>query len=132
MAGEVRSLVHRRVRNAIREYLSPLMGGVPIPDEDDALSGTGWPLGMEIRRQDLEAVAVRVAGVRYVTTIQLGTQRADGSLQDVNVQPLLGLELPWLTGIAVGDNAEPLDIFSDSKIPTTGDLIPVPVIPKKC
>ena len=77
MPGQVRSLVYKRVREAIRAYLSPLVGGVPDPCADD-LVGTGWPLGMEVRRQDLEAVAVRVEGVRYVTGIRLGVQNGAG------------------------------------------------------
>lgn len=132
MPGEVRSIVFKRVRDALREYLSPLVGGVPIPDQDDELVGSGWALGMELRRQDLEAVAVRVDGVRYVKSSKLGIRQPAGNLVDVATQQFLGLELPWLTGINVGDAAEPLDIFTGVTTPAPGDVIPVPVIPKKC
>ena len=132
MPSEVRSIVYKRVREAMREYLSPLVGGVPIPDTNDELVGTGWPLGMELRRQDLEAVAVRVDGVRYVKSIKLGIEEPAGNLVDVAERAFLGLELPWLTGISVGNEAELLEIFTGVTTPAAGDAIPVPVIPKKC
>lgn len=131
MPGEVRSLVNKRVREAIREYLSPLAGGVPESCETEDAQGTGWPLGMEIRRQDLEAVAVRVSGVRYVTGIRLGVQSPGGNLQDVATHKIVGLELPWLSGIDVGEQPAPLDVFTGTA-PLAGDAVPVPVIPKKC
>lgn len=132
MPGEVRSLVHKRVRAAIREYLSPLVGGTPLPDEDGESVGTGWPLGMEVRRQDLEAVAVRVDGVRYVTGISLGVAGPGGTIQDVAERKLTGLELPWLSDVAVGDTLEPLDVFSGTAQPGPAGRVPAPVIPKKC
>ncbi len=130
MPGQVRSLVYKRVREAIRAYLSPLIGGVPNPCDED-LVGTGWPLGMEVRRQDLEAVAVRVEGVRYVTGTRLGVQNGAGQLVDVAQQQMLGLQLPWLTGIDVGAQPEDLAAFSGVAA-DPGEALPVPVIPKKC
>ena len=132
MPGEVRSLVHKRVREAIRAYLSPLVGGVPMLNEDGEMAGGGWPLGMEIRRQDLEAVAVRVDGVRYVTGIKLGIQSPAGAMDDVAEKQIVGLQLPWLSGLAVGDTLESLDIFSGVAQPGDDERVPVPVIPKKC
>ncbi len=131
MPGEVRSLVHKRVKDAIRTYLSPLVGGVPNPD-DENLVGTGWQLGMEIRQQDLEAVAVRVEGVRYINRIRFGVLAPAGNLQEVTERQLVGLQLPWLTGIEAGEQAEPLDVFTGVTSPGPGDVIPVPVIPRKC
>jgi hypothetical protein len=131
MPGEQRSLVYKRVREAIREYLSPLVGGVPTPKEDGEIMGTGWPLGMELRRQDLEAVAVRVEGVRYVTGIKLGVMNAVSELEDVETVAMLGLELPWLSGIDVAAQPEELSAFTGAP-PITSDSLPVPVIPKKC
>ena len=81
LPGQFREVVQRNVMNAIRDYLSPLTGGPPAYNQitleaecapADAGStitsvhGKGWPLNMDVRRQDLEAVASRVAGVRYV------------------------------------------------------------------
>lgn len=132
MPGEVRSLVHKRAREAIREYLSPLEGGVPTLNDEGWMAGGGWPLGMEIRVQDLEAVAVRVDGVRYVTGIKFGIQSPGGTIQEVTKQQIVGLQLPWLSGLTVGDTLEPLDIFTGATQPGEGDAVPVPVIPKKC
>ncbi len=131
MPGQVRSLVYKRVREAMRAYLSPLVGGVPIPSEDGEEAGLGWPLGMELRRQDLEAVAVRVEGVRYVTGIHLGVLDAAGNLVDVAQQQLLGLQLPWLSGLDVAAQPEALDAFSGVAA-AAGEALPAPVIPKKC
>ena len=130
MPGQVRSLVYKRVREAIRAYLSPLIGGVPDPCLEEP-AGAGWPLGMELRRQDLEAVAVRVEGVRYVTGLRLGIRDAAGNLADVAQKQMLGLQLPWLSGIAVGAQPEELSAFSGPAA-DPGDSLPVPVIPKKC
>lgn len=131
MPGQVRSLVYKRVREEIREYLSPLVGGVPTSTGEGEVLGTGWQLGMELRRQDLEAVAVRVEGVRYVTGIKLGVMNAVGQLVDVAQKTMLGLQLPWLSGIDVGAAPESLDAFTG--VPAqAGDSLPVPVIPKKC
>jgi predicted phage baseplate assembly protein len=133
MPGQVRSLVYKRVREAIREYLSPLVGGVPTPTGEGEILGTGWQLGMEVRRQDLEAVAVRVEGVRYVTGIKLGVPSAGSgqTLVDVSQKTMLGLQLPWLSGIDVGPQPEALDAFTGVSA-EPGSSLPVPVIPKKC
>ncbi|MFZ0546124.1 MAG: putative baseplate assembly protein [Candidatus Promineifilaceae bacterium] len=131
MPGQVRSLVYKRVREEIREYLSPLVGGVPTSTGEGEVLGTGWELGMEVRRQDLEAVAVRVEGVRYVTGIKLGVMNAVGGIVDVAQKTMLGLQLPWLSGITVGATPDSLDAFTG--VPAQpGDSLPVPVIPKKC
>jgi hypothetical protein len=79
----------------------------------------------------LEAVAVRVEGVRYVTGIKLGVMNAVGGLVDVAQQPMLGLQLPWLSGIDVAAQPEDLNAFTGGPA-VAGDSLPVPVIPKKC
>jgi hypothetical protein len=86
---------------------------------------------MEVRRQDLEAVAVRVDGVRYVNDIRFGVEDAAGNLQDKPSLKITGLKLPWLSGIEVGSSAAPLDVFT-GVAPEADDVVPVPVIPKKC
>jgi hypothetical protein len=88
---------------------------------------------MEVRRQDLEAVAVRVEGVRYVTGIKLGVPSAGSgqTLVDVSQKTMLGLQLPWLSGIDVGPQPEALDAFTGVSA-EPGSSLPVPVIPKKC
>ena len=153
MAGQQRTIVAQRVRAALREYLSPLVGGPPVPGassveavcNDSSLAGSdpcapargmGWPLGMEVRSQDLEAVAVRVEGVRYVNRLRLGVLAAGGAgLTEVNVQPIWGIQLPWLAGVSVQEgDAEPLSIFlGEGPDPAQpGQSVPVPVLRKKC
>ena len=96
-AGQMREQVQRAVRDALRAYLSPLTGGPagagaaaldPVcvatdpADPCAAPSGAGWPLEMEVRRQDLEAVVTRVPGVRYVQSIRLGVTSGGATLTD--------------------------------------------------
>ncbi len=147
MAGQTREVVLKRVMDAISNYLSPLTGGTPndtpITLESDLSSssstgGTGWPLSTDIRKQDLEAVATRVAGVRYVDSIYLGMLPSPASggltLTDVESVPLVGLQLPVLSGIAVREGpADDLgDIFGQQPPQTPPTVVPVPVLPKQC
>jgi hypothetical protein len=160
LPGRVREVVQRDVLNAIRDYLSPLTGGPP-PDNQLTLeaaclstnatssgaAGTGWPLGMDVRRQDLEAVAARVAGVRYVDSIKLGITPEEGTtLMDVESVPLVGLQLPRLMGVSVreGPATDVADLLGLNSPPTPGggptggvptsspNTVPVPVLPPKC
>jgi hypothetical protein len=165
LPGQFREVVQRNVMNAIRDYLSPLTGGPPAYNQITleaecapadagstitAMHGTGWPLNMDVRRQDLEAVASRVAGVRYVDSIRLGIAPEDGgpTLVDVESVPILGLQLPRLVGISVreGPATEVADLLGQPLTPpsTSGpgagvpgktgnpSAVPVPVLPQKC
>ncbi|HEY7200412.1 MAG TPA: baseplate J/gp47 family protein, partial [Candidatus Dormibacteraeota bacterium] len=152
LPGHLRELVQQDVRAALREYLSPLVGGPPVlvastdaacgeaaavaADPCPTLRGLGWQLGTEVRRQDLEAAATRVPGVRYVDSIRLGVRAADGTtLTDVATVRLAGLQLPRLVGISVGEGpAEDLaSILGQQPLPPAAqNQVPVPVLPKKC
>ncbi len=168
LPGRVREVVQRDVLNAIRDYLSPLTGGPPPDNQltleatclsaDSASSdgsgagGTGWPLSTDVQRQDLEAVAARVAGVRYVDSIHLGITPAEGTtLTDVDSVPMVGLQLPRLMGVSVREGAatDVADLLGLTPPPTPGggpagggqpggvpasgpNAVPVPVLPKKC
>lgn len=162
LPGQLRETVQRSVMNAIRTYLSPLTGGPPSynqvtleaecppPDASGATmptSGTGWPLNMDVRRQDLEAIASRVAGVRYVDSIKLGIAPVGGTtLVDVESVPIIGLQLPQLVGISVreGPATDVADLLGQPLTPppsggpggpgTGGNpsAVPVPVLPPKC
>jgi hypothetical protein len=107
----------------------------PTPDPCPVRRGIGWTLGMEVRRQDLEAVAVRVEGVRYVNDVKLGVKAA-GSLKDVEYQRMEGIQLPWLAGISLREGkAEDLGMFlgeGPDAAPTPGNRVPVAIPPKKC
>lgn len=153
MAGQMREVVQRNVQAAIREYLSPLVGGPPVvpeftpeadclPDVSTTANepcpkprGVGWPLSMNVRRQDLEAVATRVAGVRYVESIKLGYMPSGGvTLTDVTEVPIAGLQLPRLVGISVREgSAEDLAaILGQQPVTVPTNVVPVPVLPTKC
>jgi len=153
LPGQVREQIHRDVQAALRDYLSPLVGGPAVPgasnldtagcaDQVQAANacpppprGTGWPLNMEVRVQDLEAVATRVLGVRYVDSIRLGIQTGSGSgLTEVQDKvSITGLQLPWLVAAHVNEGAaEDLgDLLGGPAGPQ--NLKPVPVTPQlKC
>jgi hypothetical protein len=160
LPGQFREVVQRNVMNAIRDYLSPLIGGPPAynqitleaecaPFEESStipsVQGTGWPLNMDVRRQDLEAVATRVAGVRYVDSIRLGIAPEDGSptLVDEESISILGLQLPRLVGISVreGPATDVADLLGQPLTPPSNggpdgaanpSTVPVPVLPQKC
>ncbi|MCS6844216.1 MAG: putative baseplate assembly protein [Caldilineales bacterium] len=150
LPGYQREQVRRDVRTALRNYLSPLIGGPraaaaadldPIcPDngaEDAACPparGVGWPLATEVRRQDLEAMATRVPGVRYVTGVKLGVNTpGSATLTDVATVPLSGLQLPRLVGISVAEGAaEDLASLLGQQPAVSPNLVPVPVLPQAC
>ena len=139
------------MQSALRDYLSPLTGGPsalgthtldPVCatlDTDDPCTipkGLGWPLATEVRRQDLEAVATRVQGVRYVQSIRLGVITAGGAtLTDVERVALTGLQLPRLAGLSVREGAaEELATLLGQQPATDSSpsLVPVPVLPRTC
>ncbi len=148
MAGQVREIVQRNVQAALRNYLSPLVGGPPValegqpqgivPTMDATTNGlysTGWPLSTDVRRQDLEAVATRVPGVRYVDSIKLGAGITGPTMQtDVERVPLAGLQLPWLVGISVREGAaeDLAALLNLNPKPAPTRVVAVPVLPKTC
>ncbi len=139
LPGQVPSLVNQAVNNAVRSFLSPLTGGLPTEPSDVGLvgspgtTGSGWPLGVSLRAQDVEAVATRVGGVRYVDSVQLATIGPDGSvLSPVDSVPLTGLQLPRATVFcSAPPAADPAGLIAGSQgvAPTS---VPVPVVPETC
>ena len=82
LPGQVFARVQQAVKAAVQSFLHPLTGGLPAASGSAgilaggaAATGTGWPLGTNVRGQDIEAVATRVPGVRYV---ELGPHRRPG------------------------------------------------------
>jgi hypothetical protein len=167
MPGQLRELVQKNVQAAIRDYLSPLTGGPPVPTASALLDldipdhvatpadpckllGTGWPLWTDLRVQDLEAVATRVLGVRYVDSIQLGVRMiAAGTIPltdadqiptgaivaNVNAVSITGLQLPRLAAISVKEG--PADdlaaLLGQQPVPQgLRNQKPVPVLPPTC
>jgi hypothetical protein len=134
MPGQVRAIVHRDVQAALREYLSPLVGGPQTSTDDEAAPhGTGWPLGMEVRSRDLEAVAVRVPGVRYVNDVRLGVLDQT-TVQETENKRMEGIQLPWLAAISVreGDPENVGALVGQTPDETQGTRVHVPVVPRTC
>ncbi|GAP64385.1 hypothetical protein ARMA_2808 [Ardenticatena maritima] len=123
IAGRDIAPVHDAVRQAVRTFLSPLVGGF---DE------TGWPRDTQVDTNTLLAVVARVDGVQSVNEVQLGLETG-GALDSIAMQ---GLELPHLVGISVASgSARPLDTVRGTTPPGDGDsprLFPVPVVPESC
>jgi len=144
--GRMRELVQQDIQAALREYLSPLIGGPPVPggaldpcgagtaDPCAPPSGAGWPLGVEVRRQDLEATVTRVSGVRYVVGIRMAARGAGGALlADVDRVAIAGLQLPQLVAVSVGEGApdDPAALLGQQPA-SGGKRFPVPALPRKC
>jgi hypothetical protein len=141
MPGEVREEVEQRARAALADYLSPLAGGLGsgstaadpgrLTVESTGASPTGWPLGVGVRVDDLAATVTRVAGVRYVEGVRLAVTRGGTTNADVDEVTLTGLELPFATVfVGVGAPEDPLALLGTRL--DAPDIVPVPVIPKKC
>jgi hypothetical protein len=137
MPGEVREEVEQRTRAALTGYLSALTGGLgakdpaPIAVESTGVSPEGWPLGVSVRMDDLAAAATRVPGVRYVQGVRLAVMRTGATSSDLTEVTLTGLELPHATVfVATGAPEDPLSLI-DNRL-AAPDLVPVPVVPRKC
>jgi hypothetical protein len=156
MRGQVREVVQKRVMDAIRAYLSPLVGGPPAgsgptlesdcpPDSSGNgacgnQEGTGWPLSKDVHSSDLLAVAMRVPGVQTVNSLYLGWKLpGDIHITKKDYVPMVGLQLPRLEGIgaSIGEADDPADLFGQP--PSGGDggtpppnTTPVPTLPAKC
>jgi hypothetical protein len=130
LPGQVPTLVQQAVMAAVQAFLSPLTGGLPSPDGG---TGSGWPLGTNVRSQDIEAVATRVPGVRYVDSVLIAGLAADGSvIASLDPVPIAGLQLPTATvQVNSGAAEDPASLIGSSQpAPTT--QVPVPVVPATC
>ena len=139
------------VKQALRQFLSPLPSGPGGPPDDTALAlgaapatdlSQGWPLRKSVVDLELAAQASRVAGVLLVRGVLL----ADGSQPGTRTIPISGLELPRIIGISVA-LGDPIDIdqlrgqVGGQGAPGSGgtggpglppNFLPVPVIPEEC
>jgi hypothetical protein len=140
LPGAVPSIVELAVTRAVKSFLSPLTGGLPATTGDDGLigtgpaaTGTGWPLGTDVRAQDIEAVATRVPGVRYVDSVLLAMTGPGGAVvSPVDRVPIAGLQLPAATVfVGTGPAIDPASLIQGSQgVPPTN--VPVPVVPPTC
>jgi len=135
MPGQSSFVVQNRVKDAIRRYLSPIVGGPEMTNSDGQKVGVGWPLENRLRPQDLAAAASRVEGVRYVNESLLGRVIAEGAIVGQTEIPLTGIQLPWLSAVDIQENnATPIKEFADNNAVTVDKTtgLPVPLIPRKC
>ena len=121
--GKDIAIVREAVKQAIRDFVSPLIGGQ---------AGTGWPLEKAIEDRELWARAARVDGVSKVRGLRLW----DGSGVEAERIGITGLQLPKLDRVTArfGD-AE--DLLAQTVAPTTSTgkrkrRVPVPVLPPSC
>jgi hypothetical protein len=137
LPGQVPSIVQQQVITAVQAFLSPLTGGLPPATSPDGLpagpvSGTGWPLGIDVRSQDIEAIATRVPGVRYVDSVRIAAPNTAGVVASVDPAPISGLQLPAATVFAnIGAADDPAVIIGSSQ-PVPPTQVPVPVVPPTC
>jgi len=137
LPGQVPSLVRQQVVAAVERYLSPLVGGLAgAAGGGDVCAPTergGWPLGADVRSHDIEAVATRVAGVRYVDSVRLAALDPSGTLvTGIDSVPITGLQLPAATVFAtLGPAEDPASLIGSSQ-PVLPTQVPVPVVPPTC
>lgn len=130
LPGQVPSLVEQAVTASVEQFLSPLYGGLPEPGQPH---GTGWPLAVAVRAQDIEAVATRVAGVRYVDSVLMAVVDDDGTVHSpVDTLSLSGLQLPDATVFCGPAPAvDPASLIAGSQ-GIASSTVPVPVVPDTC
>ena len=130
LPGQIPTLVQQAVTAAVQTFLSPLTGGLPAPG---ASGGSGWPLSTNVRSQDIEAVATRVPGVRYVDSVLIAGLAADGSvIASLDPVPIAGLQLPAATvQVNSGAAEDPASLIGSSQ-PAPATQVPVPVVPATC
>jgi predicted phage baseplate assembly protein len=110
--------VRRWVDTILRQYLAPLP---PLgPD------GAGWPLGRAVRVAELEAVAVQVEGVEFVTGSAMGVPDGAGGYDPADVVLLDRWEVPELVDLVV-TAGDPLPVGAAHRpVEPAGRLVPLP------
>jgi predicted phage baseplate assembly protein len=113
--------VRRWVDQILRRYLAPLPTGGP--------DGRGWPLGRDVRRAELEAVAVQVDGVEYLEDLRIGQVRA-GGIDEAELIVLEKWQVPAVVGltVSIGPALEP----GAGEEPTPPAKTPVPLPVEVC
>jgi hypothetical protein len=119
--GQAEGPLVERVRRAVLDFLSPLVGG---------FDGTGWPLGRTVEPGEIQAAASRVQGVAKVTGLVMVD--ANGNVLPTGL-PLVGLDLPRVQPIRVLAGAAPTaDEIVGAAPPDEVPALPVPVVPENC
>jgi hypothetical protein len=115
--------VRHWVELVLRQYLAPLPPYGP--------EGQGWPLGRRVHGPELEAAALQVEGVQFLTELKVagwdGTKWVQGSVE------LKKYEVPELVEITVVEGPVPLAPGqSVAPPPVSNQLVPIPVIREEC
>jgi predicted phage baseplate assembly protein len=139
VAGESEAVVRERVRAELLRFLAPVDPTLPPWYEDVPVSidapyvheERGWPLGKAVVALELQAVASRVPGVRYVRPVQI----AEGTSATADAIEFQGLDLPRVLGlsVSVGDPARLDDVRGVAPAAQPAQtVVPVPVVPETC
>jgi hypothetical protein len=134
--GNSSSEVRESVKQALREFLSPLPP--PLVEATtcttlDSEKRNGWPLHTSVVDRELWVVAARVPGVQSITAVFVAKgndpQAADGTIK------MDWLQLPQVMRMSITDGDPiPIDQMRGQPSPTAPQqrFVPVPVIPEEC
>jgi predicted phage baseplate assembly protein len=116
------------VRRWVRQILAQYLSAVPPYGPD----GGGWPLGRDVRAAELEAVAVQVDGVEFVTDrLRLaGRPARTAPWAELPLVPLAAWQAPRLVTITAVAGPPPDPGAGDQ--PPEPDPVPVPLPPEVC
>ncbi len=118
VAGKDLATVTEGIKDAIRNYLSPLTGGP---------AGTGWPLQKSVVDRELLAQAARVDGVSDISNVLMW----DVNGNQITTLPIANIQLPRLGQVGANSgNPQPLTLGAATTATTS--LVPVPVTPQAC
>jgi hypothetical protein len=117
ISGREVAPVREAVKAAVRQFLSPLYGGIEMK---------GWPLQKAVERLEIWAAAARVEGVSKVNQVLLAG--SDGVDRDRIA--MTGLQLPRLAALsAAPGDARPLE---EPGLPPSVKVVPIPLTPPEC
>src|SRR5271165_1463320 len=121
-SGQTIATVREAVRQALRNYLSPLAGG---PQTNG--TGSGWPLSKTVDPKGIIVQALLVPGVSNVRQVLLWDQ----TMASISQLPLTGLQLPLLAQLNVTPNGDAQDL-SAVTAPPSKQRVAVPMLPAEC
>jgi predicted phage baseplate assembly protein len=126
-AGHQVDAVRRWVEQILRQYLAP----VPPFGPD----GRGWPLGRAVRRAELEAVAVQVDGVEFMTGLLMAEPGAKPveRLELDRWQVLKLADITAVAGTVRPGTSPPLPLpLGTPNEPAPPEKTPIPIPPDVC